>query len=433
VSWVSKSMAIAVIGLGKIGLPLAVQYAKKGKRVIGVDTNEGTVSKVNRGIEPFPGEENLSVFLKEVTEKGHLFATSSYEVALMHADVIVIATPLLIDHSNQPDFSILDSVSQSIGQNIRKGTLVILETTVPIGTTRNRLTKIIEKNSSFEAGKDFLVAFSPERVFTGRIFEDLKKYPKLVGGISEDSALRAKEFYENVLDFEERSDLKRKNGVWLMQSTEAAEFSKLAETTYRDVNIALANQFAKHASQLKLNIHEILEASNSQPFSHIHTPGIWVGGHCIPVYPHLYVWTDESAKIVKVSREINESMASYAISKVEEEIGTLKDLNVLILGVGYRSGVKEVANSGAFFLRDKLERLECRVTVFDDLYSENEISSLGLIPYTGEVNPEIIIIHTEQPSFSEQKLDVLKNARIIFDGRNWLSEKLEKQFRILRI
>lgn len=415
-------MNIAVIGLGKIGLPLAVQYAKKGKRVFGVDTNEETVKSVNLGSEPFPGEKNLSIFLKEVVEEGRLSATSSYEEALSQAEVIVIATPLLIDNLNKPDFSILDSVSQSIGLYIRKGSLVLLETTVPIGTTRDRLASNIEKLSTFKAGKDFLVAFSPERVFTGRIFEDLKRYPKLVGGISEKSALRAKEFYEEVLDFDERTDLKRKNGVWLMQSAEAAEFSKLAETTYRDVNIALANQFAKHASQSNLDINEIIEASNSQPYSHIHQPGIWVGGHCIPVYPHLYMFSDKKAELVKVARETNSSMCQYAIEKVISSVGEIAGLRALILGVAYRAGVKELANSGVFELVKSLKALRVEVQVFDTLYSSDELLDLGLSPFQYNFKPDLIFIQTLDQAFNRLQSDIFEGALAIFDGRGFFKQ-----------
>jgi nucleotide sugar dehydrogenase len=420
-------MNIAVIGLGKIGLPLAVQYAKKGKRVFGVDTNEETVKSVNLGSEPFPGEKNLSIFLKEVVEEGRLSATSSFEEALSQAEVIVIATPLLIDKLNQPDFSILDSVSQSIGLHIRKGSLVILETTVPIGTTRDRLASNIEKHSTFEAGKDFLVAFSPERVFTGRIFEDLKRYPKLVGGISEKSALRAKEFYEEVLDFDERSDLERKNGVWLMHSAEAAEFSKLAETTYRDVNIALANQFAKHASQINLDIKEIIEASNSQPYSHIHQPGIWVGGHCIPVYPHLYSYTDKQATLVEASREINTSMCEYAIDKVKLRVGDIEGMSALILGVSYREGVKEVAHSGVFELVKLLARSKVNVTVFDPLYSDNEILELGLVPFNHKSGADLIFIQTASPKFLQLHKSLFDNAKLVFDGRGLIDKNCDSK------
>jgi nucleotide sugar dehydrogenase len=335
--------------------------------------------------------------------------------------VIVIATPLLIDDLNKPDFMILDVVSQSIGLHISKGALVILETTVPIGTTRTRLSTNIEKYSSLRAGVDFFVAFSPERVFTGRIFSDLRRYPKLVGGIDKESSLRTKNFYESVLDFDERTDLVHENGVWLMSSAEAAEFAKLAETTYRDVNIALANQFAKHASQLNLNITEVIEATNSQPFSHIHTPGIWVGGHCIPVYPHLYLYTDVNAEIVNLARQVNASMVPYAIQKIINEIGMLNELRCLILGVSYRAGVKETAHSGVFELFNKLVEHNVLVETFDPNYTEEEITNLGLIPFKFMEQPDIIIIQTAQKEFLDLDPSLFKSARIILDGRGLLS------------
>ena len=156
--------------------------------------------------------------------------------------------------------------------------------------------------------EDFFLCHSPERVFSGRIFADLRKYPKLVGGTDEKSNDLAVEFYERILDFDDRPDLERANGVWNLGSSEAAEMAKLAETTYRNVNIALANEFALHAQDLGLDVFSVIEASNSQPFSHIHRPGVAVGGHCIPVYPKFYMHTDTSSKIPKVSTQINESM-----------------------------------------------------------------------------------------------------------------------------
>lgn len=426
-------MNVAVIGLGKIGLPLAVQYAKKGKRVIGVDVNDETVKKVNLGIEPFPGEENLSIFLKEVVASGLLSATSNYEEAVGIAEVIVIATPLLIDEFNKPDFTILDEVSRSIGLHIRAGSIVILETTVPIGTTRDRLSISIEKNSSLQAGKDFMVAFSPERVFTGRIFSDLRRYPKLVGGINVESSLRAQEFYEGVLDFDERPELARKNGVWLMENAEAAEFSKLAETTYRDVNIALANQFSKHASQLSLDISEIIEASNSQPFSHLHKPGIWVGGHCIPVYPHLYTYTDQEADLVNIARLTNVGMCEYAIARVRATIGNIEGLTALILGVSYRDGVKEIAHSGVFELERLLSNAGVSVSVFDPMYSDEEVSILGLNPFRDDFKPDLVFIQTASQDFLQMDKRLFQSAKLIFDGRGLIDSSFEPNLVVLRI
>lgn len=410
--------------MGKIGLCLAVQYAKKGKKVVGVDINRETIRKINKGEEPFPGEKNLSEFLKEVVEQKLLYATSDYGEALNSSNVIVIATPLLTDESNNPDFEILDNVSKLIGQNIKAGSLVILETTVPIGTTRTRLTKTIENFSHMKAGHDFFVAFSPERVFTGRVFEDLREYPKLVGGIDVDSGERALAFYETVLDFDERKDLHRKNGVWQLESSESAEFAKLAETTYRDVNIALANTFAKHAKELNLDIEEIILASNSQHFSSIHTPGIWVGGHCIPVYPHLYLLTHKDAHLVRTARETNVGQATEVIRCIEESIENLSKAKVGILGLAYRQGVKEAANSGTPVLARLLQEKGATVYVTDPLYSSKELREFGLNELKSNSDVEILILHTAHDSFRYLTRREFPNVRLIIDGRNYLeSEK----------
>ncbi len=165
------------------------------------------------------------------------------------------------------------------------GTLVSYETTLPSAPRAPAGSRCLEEASGLTEGVDFDLVFSPERVLTGRVFADLRKYPKLVGGLSEHGAAKAVEFYKEVLDFDERADLPRPNGVWDLGSAEAAELAKLAETTYRDVNIGLANQFARYAATAGIDVYQVIEASNSQPYSHIHPPGIAVGGHCIPVYP----------------------------------------------------------------------------------------------------------------------------------------------------
>ena len=164
---------------------------------------------------------------------------------------------------------------------------------------------------------DFHLVFSPERVFTGRVFADLRKYPKLVGGVNPASAARGVAFYEQVLDFDERADLPKPNGVWDLGSAEASEMAKLAETTYRDVNIGLANQFAAFAEANGIDVYAVIDACNSQPFSHIHRPGIAVGGHCIPISPRMYLWNAPAATVVRAAREANAAMpaTSWALMK----------------------------------------------------------------------------------------------------------------------
>jgi len=194
-------MKIAVIGMGKIGLPLAVQYARKGHEVIGVDINSKTIDLVNKGIEPFPEEEHLQEYLHEVVKSKRLRATTSYEEAISVADVIVVVVPLFINDHAEPDFTAIDSATKNIGEHLKKDSLVCYETTLPIGTTRKRFTPALENESGLNVGKDFFVVFSPERVFTGRIFEDLRKYPKIVGGVTISCGLKGVEFYQSVMEF----------------------------------------------------------------------------------------------------------------------------------------------------------------------------------------------------------------------------------------
>ena len=182
-------MNVCVIGLGKIGLPLAVQIASKGHRVFGVDISTETVDKVTQGVEPFPGEENLSEMLTHVVNEQLLLATTDISIAVKQSDYILVVVPLVVDENGIPDFFNLDSVTNDIANYLCAGSVVIYETTLPIGTTRERFAPKLSEVSKLEAGKDFFVVHSPERVFSGRIFADLQKYPKLVGGINSKSCL----------------------------------------------------------------------------------------------------------------------------------------------------------------------------------------------------------------------------------------------------
>jgi nucleotide sugar dehydrogenase len=406
--------------MGKIGLPIAVQYARKGNDVTGLDINPGTIEKINNGIEPFPGEKLLQKYLSEVLKNNKLSATLDFQKAIETAEVIVICIPLIINSSNEPDFTNIDSVVIQIAKFMTKNTLISFETTLPVGTTRNRFAKSISQISKFQIGIDFFVVFSPERVFTGRIFEDLAKYPKLVGGVTESCTEKGVEFYEKVLDFDKRNDLKKKNGVWALKNSETAEFAKIAETTYRDVNIGLANEFSQYALKKNVDFTEVVEAANSQPFSHIHMPGISVGGHCIPVYPHFYIQDNPDSEITKAARRRNSSMPQIAVDRIREKIGPLKGLNIGVFGISYRAGVKEVAFSGALDLLKSLNREEALVYGFDPFYSQEEIKELGFLYTEGYENLDGIFIHTAHSEYSELSFRNLSKLKFILDGRNMI-------------
>jgi nucleotide sugar dehydrogenase len=400
--------------LGKIGLPLAVQYATKGHQVIGADVNANTVQLVNDGKEPFPGEAHLEELLKQAVNAGKLQATSNTPAAVAESEVVVIVVPLFVDDLARPDFGWMDEATKAIGSGLKPGTLVSYETTLPVGTTRTRFGPMLAELSGLTLGEDFHLVFSPERVLTGRVFADLRKYPKLVGGINEKSEVLGIAFYNSVLDFDERHDLPRPNGVWAMGSSEAAEMAKLAETTYRDVNIGLANQFAKFADKSGIDIYAVIEACNSQPFSHIHQPGIAVGGHCIPVYPRLYLHNDPSATIVSAAREANASMPEYAVGRLESEYGNLAGATVAVLGACYRGGVKETAFSGVFALVAALRQRQVNVFVHDPMLSDEELKKFGWEPYVGWHEVDAAIIQADHHEYQNVNIP----AKIIIDGRN---------------
>jgi nucleotide sugar dehydrogenase len=372
---------IAVIALGKIGLPLAVQFAAKGHDVVGVDVNADVVDLVNRAVEPFPGEAHLQDRLTELVPAGRLRATTDYADAVPGAAAVVLVVPLFVDDEARPDFGWMDAATEELARHLTEGTLVSYETTLPVGTTRNRWKPMLEKGSGLVEGTDFHLVFSPERVLTGRVFADLRKYPKLIGGLSPAGAARATEFYEAVLDFDERPDLARRNGVWDLGSAEASELAKLAETTYRDVNIGLANQFARFASAAGIDVYQVIEASNSQPYSHIHQPGIAVGGHCIPVYPRLYLWNDPEATVVRAARQANADMPDYTVGLLAGAHGELSGARVAVLGAAYRGGVKETAFSGVFATVEALRERGATALVHDPMYTDDELRALGFEPY----------------------------------------------------
>lgn len=417
-------MKIAVVATGKIGLPLATQYASMGHEVIGVDVNQALVDCINLAEEPFPGEAGLAERLAEQVPAGKLRATTDYAEAIPGADAVVLVVPLLVDEETwDPDFKWMDAATRSLAEHLTPGTLVSYETTLPVGTTRNRWKPLIEEVSGLTEGRDFHLVFSPERVLTGRVYEDLKRYPKLVGGLSAGGTQKAIEFYNSVLTFNQRDDLPRPNGVWDMGSAEAAEMAKLAETTYRDVNIGLANQFARFADKVGIDVYKVIEACNSQPFSHIHRPGIAVGGHCIPVYPRLYLSTDPDADIVRTARNYNATMPKYVVDRVTQTLGSLEGMRVVILGASYRGGVKETAVSGVFPTADELNAQGAIVTVHDPVFTDDELVAFGFEAHHLGDPVDVAILQADHMEYREFGPSDFPGIKLFADGRNFTDPK----------
>ncbi|MDP3207539.1 MAG: nucleotide sugar dehydrogenase [Rhodoglobus sp.] len=416
-------MKITVVGMGKIGLPLAVQFATKGHSVIGADVVQRTVDLINSGTAPFPGETGLQEKLTSVVAAHSLTATLDTVDAVSQSDAVVVVVPLFVDQDGVPDFGWMDNATDSIGRGLRKGTLVSYETTLPVGTTRDRFLPALMAASGLSE-TDIDVVFSPERVLTGRTFADLRKYPKLVGGVSTKAAAAGVAFYESVLDFDPRPDLPRANGVWDLGSSEASELAKLAETTYRDVNIGLANQFARYADRRGIDIYSVIDACNSQVFSHIHQPGIAVGGHCIPIYPQMYLWNDPEATIVRAARAANRGMPQYAVSLLEQHHGSLAGQRVAVLGASYRGGVKETAFSGVFDVVDALKSAGAIPLVNDPLYTAEELAALGFANYEFGEPVDAVVVQANHSEYAKVGAEHIPGARTIVDGRGVTSHAL---------
>jgi nucleotide sugar dehydrogenase len=331
---------------------------------------------------------------------------------------VVVVVPLFVDRQGEPAFSAMDSATREIAAGMQPGTIVAYETTLPVGTTRERFGPMLEEGSGLRVGEGFHLAFSPERVLTGRVFADLARYPKLVGGVTPACGAAAVALYEAVLDFDDRPDLGRPNGVWNLGTPEAAEMTKLAETTYRDVNIGLANQFARFAGARGIDVHRVIEAANSQPYSHIHRPGIAVGGHCIPVYPRMYLWNDPDATVVREARTANEAMPAYAVSQLAESYGDLAGARVVVLGASYRGGVKETALSGVFPTVAALVELGATPLVHDPMYADDELRALGFVPYHYGEPADAVVLQADHAEYRTARADQFPGVKVLVDGRN---------------
>lgn len=407
---------VSVVGLGKIGLPLAAQFATKGLNVIGCDVLGAVVETVNRGRSHIKEEPGLEEAIAAAVKAGRLRATTDTTSAAAESDVVVVIVPLMVDSARSIDYRNLDSATQAVGRGLKKGALVVIETTLPVGTTRNHVAPMLEEASGLRAGSDFFVAFSPERLYAGRIFKDLRTYPKIVGGINKDSTDRAVRFYQGVLDAE----------VMRVENAETAEFAKLAETTYRDTNIALANQLALYGASRAVNVKQAFQAANTQPFSHLHQASIGVGGHCIPVYPH-FLLQDAAADevtLVRTGREVNDSMAQHALGAIADALGGLAGKRILVLGASYRENVKELAFSTAISVVEQLHNEGARVMLADPLFEGSELAGLEaeVIDLGGDqaVEVDAVIVQAMHEQFRKLDWRRFHGLKVVFDGRGAL-------------
>lgn len=403
-------MDIAVVGLGHIGLPLAAQYASKGHRVRGCDINPTVVDMVNAG-KAYDDEPGLEDLVADAVGKGLLTAQTTTAEAVAESEVVVVIVPLMVDAEKSIAYNAIDSATRDVASGLTEGTLVIYETTLPVGDTRKRFGPMLEEGSGLKVNEQFSLAFSPERVYVGRVFDDLKKYPKIVGGTDAESTRKAGDFYRAVLDAE----------ITEVDNAETAEFTKLAETTYRDVNIALANEFAAFAEEHAIDVLQSIDAANSQPFSHIHRPGAGVGGHCIPVYPYFYANNTEFANVARLSRQVNDGMADHLVMRLSAALGGLAGKKVGVFGWAYRENVKEDAFTVARRLVQALEESGADVVVDDPLYTSVELAAKGLSVYEAGQPLDAVVIQAMHEEYKSYDWSSIPGMVVLMDGRNSLA------------
>jgi nucleotide sugar dehydrogenase len=413
-------MKIAVVGGGRMGLPLACVLAKHGATVTVCDIDPVLVAAIAAGDSPYE-EPGLPELMAELHRLQRLHATTDTAAAMAGMDAVVVIVPAHLTFEREIDVSILQAASAEIGKGLRPGTLVVYETTVAVGGTRRSLIPLLERHSGLKAGQDFQVAYSPERVKANLVLSRLETTPKVVGGLDDVSRTKVAALYRQYLGAP----------IEDVGTIEAAEMTKLLGMLYRDVNIALANELAGYCEAAGVDFERIRAAANSDGEADLLLPGIGVGGHCTPVYPYFVTRASRrlglTQRISEAAREINDLQPSRQLARVAAAWKPLDGQGVHLMGLGFRPGVKVDTLSPAYALRDELAKRGARVTIEDPYYAAEELRSAGFVPGTAE-GAQVVVLNTAHREFAHPDFAAWRKAgvEVVLDGRNlWERYKVE--------
>ena len=407
-------MRVAVIGAGKMGLPLACQFAHRGAKVTAIDANPIVVAAIREGRMLFE-EPGVGELLTEACAEGRINATTSVEDGIRGCQAVVVIIPVLLTPDRAADLRTLQTVTRQIAAAIEPGMMISYETTLPLGTTRNVLRPLLERDG-LRAGEDFDLVFSPERVKSRLVLEHLTRTPKIVGGVNPRSSARAESFYSEYLGAP----------VINVKTLEAAELAKLAGMVYRDVNIALANELAAYAETAGVDFEIVRQAANTDGEAFLLSPGIGVGGHCTPVYPY-FVLNDARERGVEVAltahgRASNDAQAGRHLDRLARAGFQLRGQKILILGLGFRPQVKEHICSPAFLLKEEAEKRGAQAVLADALYSPEEIREHGFEPFdmVAAEWPRVVVLNTAHDVYRAPDFTAWRQRGVthVLDGRN---------------
>jgi len=418
-AFLSGETPVAVYGLGKMGLPLAAVYADVTGNVVGADVDPDVVETVDRGDCHVEREPGLPELVSDLHDREALRAVAEPAEAAAEAAIHVLIVPTPITDDDEPDLSILRAATRSVAEGLSPGDTVVVECTVPPGTTDGLVRETLLEESGLEAG-EFGLAFCPERTSSGRALEDIRgAYPKVVGGVDAESRRVAELVYGEIND----------EGVLPVSDATTAEAVKVFEGLYRDVNIALANELGQFADEMDVDVREAIETANTQPFCDIHDPGPGVGGHCIPFYPYFVIEPFETeAPLLRTAREVNDSMPEFTVRKLREELdaeGTdLADASVLVLGLTYRPGVEEIRASPSLDIAERLTEAGADVYGVDPVlsaYDAFELTPLSLSDIYERAFDGVVMV-TPHEEFDEIRWPEVgrPGGSVVVDGRDTL-------------
>lgn len=420
---ITQLKKIGVIGLGYVGLPLALLFVKKGFEVVGIDIDQNKIGKLKKATSYIPDVDDHE--LEEATLSGRFSASSNYQ-SVESLDVIIICVPTPLTSTHTPDLSYLYGVGKLLVPYLKKGQLVILESSTYPGTTRKELLPVLEK-SGLQVGLDFFLAYSPERIDPGNKVFSVEQIPKIISGVSEKCRDNIYNLYSQIYD-----------QVVIVSSPEAAELTKLLENTFRFINISFINEFAMLCDKLHLNAWEIIEAANTKPYGFTaFYPGPGIGGHCIPIDPIYLLWTAKqhgtNSKFIELSDQLNQYIVFYIVNQITK-LFPHKNSRVLIYGAAYKKNIDDARESAIFPIIRILEKSNVHVSYHDPFIPEITVDGKKMksIPLTETQLQEVdcILILTDHSQIPIQK--ILDHANLVYDTRN-VTNNLSGKAKVIRL
>ena len=420
-----RKITVGVVGLGYVGLPLAVEKAKAGFRTIGFDVQEEKVKQVNAG-HNYIGDV-VDAELAQLVNNGMLSATSDFSF-IKEVDFVAICVPTPLDIHQEPDISYVENSAKSIAGYLTKGTVVVLESTTYPGTTEELIKPILEKGSGLECGKDFYLGFSPERVDPGNAVYKTKNTPKVVGAVGKDAQEVIAAIYGAVLG----------DKVHIVSSPAVAEMTKILENTYRTINIGLINELAILCNRMNIDLWEVIEAAKTKPFGFTaFYPGPGLGGHCIPLDPYYLTWKAREygfhTSMIEASMMINDHMPEYTVERCGKILNrhrkALNGSKVLVLGVAYKQDIDDYRESPALRVIEELEKTGASVSFYDPYipqYKQHGKLHRGETALTAELlqHADLVVVTAAHTNIDYDF--VQRHAQAVFDTKNVMKEVKER-------